>query len=1062
VAVPVGEVPAFAATLAMRGSAEVRPLADEIAISRRNRGALLLSAEGVAEGVVGLQCSWKELRRAVDADPYVSAPSSTSLRFGADPGPRLPQPEQATLSCLLRRIALFIEPTALDWLFAWHEWLVQGRAGGGPHLPAHLAGDLADEDFGLQPGLLRALGIDGSTRRPRTANRQYGLDDIDPGSAPRSEHAGPGTGDGVTAVAAWTRDAAAVPAAGDGRRDERSPQGRSRYNDLVVTVMRLDPEHPIESCYFAMRFPGRWKALLRGLRQVGGDDGRINLSSLNDAIVAVVPDCVVALPYAERGNDDQDWLLAYDPVDPAAIFRVVAAWVRAQKADREQIASTISQLSAADLSWSAAHVGPDVPMAQLTRLIPMEIAARLSRSDAQVPHGNLRFVRCPTATGAELVSWPPQRVEDRMPFSVTIAISLQTIPTSNELLVYLSFGVRRWLPVSGRLATNVPYTVYLAPAFPYLDGLPHSPHLTKAKIRLARVPQESGRVTWLPQWDHALAEILDRAGCLDQLPDPQYLVAEPLKFLQEDGNAAVVAYRNGMLPWHAVSEGLSVADRDPLMSWVIGELTPHLRAAEPLPRENCTIYKGLGAIAKGGLASDILRDAVGPRLTVELFTSSDRTTQHALDHLERRLDVRLPQADDLGEAEILINLGWMTLGVRRRSLPGIRLDLGDENRRSRPRIEAQVDLIAEQLDHATHPTIALVEIPHQEQDKRRSTDADLKFVLRHALLRAGRLSQFATTGPQQRAPRVPEGREPADADRDRISYAVDDLFRQLGVRPADLPPPAPHTLNCHPALLAVRLFNRTGGALSAARQVPVAVLADPTGHRVMVRTPATDWQPLHAGLLDIGRIHVGLGRTYGVEDTMRFVDDAVHDAIARYPDTLLLTHAQNLRPAWRFLTNSQIEMDVLEFGNGSRQPIAALPGLRHVRVRTAEGGETPECYGTDHGNIGHATGLWRYLVPRLFGSTTGKPATYADASKNLSKIVATAHDDGLTSPNPRARVWNSQFVELLVAGIQDGDQPEHWAALAHDLRRAAAPYSRGTTALPWPLHLAKQIEEYLL
>jgi hypothetical protein len=45
--------------------------------------------------------------------------------------------------------------------------------------------------------------------------------------------------------------------------------------------------------------------------------------------------------------------------------------------------------------------------------------------------------------------------------------------------------------------------------------------------------------------------------------------------------------------------------------------------------------------------------------------------------------------------------------------------------------------------------------------------------------------------------------------------------------------------------------------------------------------------------------------------------------------------------------------------------------------------------------------------------------------------------------------------------VQDGDTPEQWAGLVHDLRDAA-PYVRDTTILPWPLHLAEQIEEYLL
>ncbi|MFV2104891.1 RNaseH domain-containing protein [Micromonospora sp. LOL_024] len=37
----------------------------------------------------------------------------------------------------------------------------------------------------------------------------------------------------------------------------------------------------------------------------------------------------------------------------------------------------------------------------------------------------------------------------------------------------------------------------------------------------------------------------------------------------------------------------------------------------------------------------------------------------------------------------------------------------------------------------------------------------------------------------------------------------------------------------------------------------------------------------------------------------------------------------------------------------------------------------------------------------------------------------------------------------------------HWAALVHDLRNAT-PYIRWTTALPWPLQLAKQIADYML
>lgn len=175
----------------------------------------------------------------------------------------------------------------------------------------------------------------------------------------------------------------------------------------------------------------------------------------------------------------------------------------------------------------------------------------------------------------------------------------------------------------------------------------------------------------------------------------------------------------------------------------------------------------------------------------------------------------------------------------------------------------------------------------------------------------------------------------------------------------------------------------------------------------------------------------------------------------------MFTHAQNLRSVWPFLTNGRIQLDTLGLGGGEPVPIAKYPGLRHVRIRTVQGGETPECHGVSGADSGQPKGLWEFLVPRVYGSTTGKPATHSGALKGVSKIVPGEHNGRLTTPNPKAQVWNPQFIEILVAGVQEGDRPEQWAALAHELRDAA-PYVRDTTTLPWPLHLAEQIEEYLL
>ena len=61
---------------------------------------------------------------------------------------------------------------------------------------------------------------------------------------------------------------------------------------------------------------------------------------------------------------------------------------------------------------------------------------------------------------------------------------------------------------------------------------------------------------------------------------------------------------------------------------------------------------------------------------------------------------------------------------------------------------------------------------------------------------------------------------------------------------------------------------------------------------------------------------------------------------------------------------------------------------------------------------------------------------------------------------PRARVWNHQLIEVAAVSLQGDGDDEPWA-LAHDLRWAA-PHYKNVTTLPWPLHLAELIGEYIV
>ena len=139
------------------------PSVDEITILAVSGNDLHLNAPG--GGVVDLFCAWSELLHTVRAVPGASV-SSREIRLSALAGTELTGDERVVLSGLLRRIALFTnDPAALDWLLAWHQWLVLSRRGNRPRLPESLIRDLTAEGFGLGPVPCRVLGLDSQPRR---------------------------------------------------------------------------------------------------------------------------------------------------------------------------------------------------------------------------------------------------------------------------------------------------------------------------------------------------------------------------------------------------------------------------------------------------------------------------------------------------------------------------------------------------------------------------------------------------------------------------------------------------------------------------------------------------------------------------------------------------------------------------------------------------------------------------------------------------------------------------------------------------------------------------------
>ncbi|MEU9942641.1 RNaseH domain-containing protein, partial [Streptomyces lavendulae] len=78
-----------------------------------------------------------------------------------------------------------------------------------------------------------------------------------------------------------------------------------------------------------------------------------------------------------------------------------------------------------------------------------------------------------------------------------------------------------------------------------------------------------------------------------------------------------------------------------------------------------------------------------------------------------------------------------------------------------------------------------------------------------------------------------------------------------------------------------------------------------------------------------------------------------------------------------------------------------------------------------------------------------------------AKLTAHTNASGKNAFRPKANAWNPELLELTVACLQPGDDPEAWAAVVHQQRICDDDY-RDVLGLPLVLHLARLTDEYAL
>jgi len=210
------------------------------------------------------------------------------------------------------------------------------------------------------------------------------------------------------------------------------------------------------------------------------------------------------------------------------------------------------------------------------------------------------------------------------------------------------------------------------------------------------------------------------------------------------------------------------------------------------------------------------------------------------------------------------------------------------------------------------------------------------------------------------------------------------------------------------------------------------------------------WEPYARALLTIATQQIKGGYPSTPQQMLAFIKEKIKEDIAPLGETMILCHAQNIRAIWPWIGNNQITHEGIAFGGASQSAIT-IPGLHIVRIRGGDA-ETPEYYAQNGTKVGFARGLFR-MGDQVFASTQSNPPQFK-IRRNLSK----APRSGEIAQAAATAAWNPGLYEL--TAITDARYDAwQWAALTHELRQASLHYAEAT-ALPFPLHLAKGIEQY--
>ena len=824
-------------------------------------------------------------------------------------------------------------------------------------------------------------------------------------------------------------------------------------NNPIYPVAYTIKHNQVRRLYY-LGFPKKWKEELLIIAQKNNPKFKSEYGLPTNTLKKMVDswmDGIVSLRPLNAFSNDEQWLAACVPFTEkrmTVLFGIIKAWVAGtyisgykaplvsdlagsfiSNALKEDIAALSSERDVV-LSSNDGTVNEEAYQA-----VPLVAVNQLLGKNIEV---NGKTLHLCYAAKNELISQPIEDPKSHHSYSYVFNFSVQTTPPDRHALLLCNMSIRRWVP--GRFDNNK--AVYSENAI--------NVHVHVGEDKYCQVP------IWYSRQDKGFVWKKQDKECYDLWGfEPLIETSNLWEEIEQGKGKYLLPYKNGMPSFTItkIGTGVPVKDKAELYQQILvylSEIVDSAEAATPkrvrmskLPYfESPQEYKTREDFRKW-----VAVCAETDRIKFEIYgLSQDPLQAQLMDLLEEKL------VSDFGRNK---EDSPLNVDIVRCEAGDMQTKLTDDSRNGK--IE-RCDDIVDELGYADGVVACLFVIPGADDYK---TGGDPKQVIRNAFARTGRIVQFI----------VPEEERKASSTH-KIENAVYDLYRQLGVTNLlDVEKAQNHpyaAVRC----VGMHIFTQVHGVMNKGRFLPVYVDVDLLNGKTRVQCTAFDNYSV-----SYREACLEMAKLFWKNDLEELCVDAYRAPAKQKLIELRNKHTDpedkvifmanadgNSRYLWGGMSDKSIgdyEMlgeyipEQIDVG-AQKNPFymqLANSGVRIARIRCNT--EVPDYFterkvkdNTDTIEYSSASGVFKY--GKTFWSIAPKPFdTRFGYSFSRSRI-----------DYPQDGFLEKDMIEIYPLQLQQGDDCWGWVRYVNALRQLPIQYSQATV-LPLPLHLAKNLSEYL-